>query len=133
MIRKALIALLILYVGLLIGEIPVGNHTFGRAAFLETRAALSWGNGQLNSLVAYSGLGDSSIAKWFSKTEPAPKPIPKPANKPLVLATPKSEPAPIPAAMPRHTQVTTPTQPRAEADIEGLTPLDKEALRNILE
>jgi hypothetical protein len=127
MIRKALIALLILYVGLLVGEIPVGKHTFGRAAFLETCNALNWTNGQLNSLVSYAGLADSSVAKWFRKTEPVAKPAPKVESKPI--------PAPVSASAPvaRHIQVTTPAQPRVEADIEGLTPLDKEALRNILE
>jgi hypothetical protein len=126
MIRKALIAILILYTGILIGEISVGNSTIGRTAWEQTLAGLNWSGDQAHSLAVYAGLGDSSFMKWFAKPAVAPKPEQK------TIAVGKPTPAPVPRKPVAAPSATAPAA-LVETDPEGLTPLDKEALRNILE
>lgn len=125
MIRKAFIALTLLYVGLLSGEIPLGTSTVGRTAFDQTCNALLWGNGQLQNAVAYAGFGDSVFVKWLSSLRATPQPAVRKIQVPVPKARVDATAAPTMGA---SSSVLEP-----EADGEGLTPMDKEALRKILE
>lgn len=88
MIRTLLTVVAFTYLGVLLGELPMGKSTLGKVVMKESKSALSWSGEKASTFMAYAGLGDFKEAK-----------------------------------KPR----------RVEQDPEGLTVLDKEALRKILE
>lgn len=88
MIRTLLIVLAFTYIGLLLGELPVGKSTLGKVVLKESKSALNWSGEKASHFMAYAGFGD---VKEVKKAR------------------------------------------RVEQDPEGLTVLDKEALRKILE
>lgn len=105
MIRTILQTLVLVFVGVLLGQIPAGRTTLGRTAWNETQNLGAWGGGQLQSMVSYAGFGDSAFSKWLGKFKTSVKPT-KDTSRPTR---------------------------REDADPEGLTPSDREAIRQILE
>lgn len=107
MFRKILYLLIAVYAGILIGEIPAGKMTVGRIVLAQTMNLGNWTTTQAHSLVSYAGLGDSKFFDWLGKTPPVATPAPSKAK-------------------PRQTR-------RDESDPEGLSLVDKNAIRQILE
>ncbi len=105
MIRTILQTLFLVFIGVLLGQIPAGHSTLGRTAWSETQALGAWSGGQLQSMVSYAGFGDSALSKWLGNF--------RTSNQPTKAAS-------------------RPTR-REETDPEGLTPSDREAIRQILE
>lgn len=105
MIRTILQTIFLVFVGVLLGQIPAGSSTLGRTAWSETQSLGAWSGGQLQSMVSYAGFGNSGLSKWLGKFKSSGKP-----NKDTSRST-----------------------RREETDPEGLTPSDREAIRQILE
>ncbi len=62
MIQKSFAAVLILYFGLLLGEVPLGDTTVGRTAWRETNKALQWSHSQAQTFISYAGWGGTKPA-----------------------------------------------------------------------
>ncbi len=112
MLRAISITLLMLYVGILVGEIPMRGTPLGETTWAQTRAALNWSGDQAHTLVTRAGLADHAWMKWLTGKRISPR-----------SAAPSQKAKLVP--VPPPTEIT--------ADEEGLTLQDKEALRQILE
>ncbi len=73
MIRTILQAILLVFIGILVGQIPLGKSTLGRTAWKETQSLGLWGGGQLQSMVSYAGFGRKEASRpptHREKTDP---------------------------------------------------------------
>lgn len=113
MIRNALTALALVYIGVLVAQIPVDKSTVGQIVLRESLNAVDWSRAQTNHLVSYAGFGESVVGRTLAKA---------PARTETLLKPAATAPAPAPV---KRTEV--------EKDAEGLTLQDKQAIRRILE
>ncbi|MBY0370796.1 hypothetical protein K2X33_08920 [bacterium] len=75
----------VLFGGLLLGQVPVGQTTIGRAAWQSTQDLVSWSGKQATSLVKQAGLNDISW-DWVPGKEAKKKEVVKEVKK---LETPR--------------------------------------------